>query len=60
MNSLPQGDGFGCKKISVIKISVTTQPYSLLIPGELGADSVISQGYSLRQGVALFFCSAIA
>jgi hypothetical protein len=43
------------KKPESIKISVTTPPYSLLIPGELGADSVIYQGRSLRQGVALFF-----
>jgi hypothetical protein len=43
------------RKIRAIKISVTTPPYSLLIPGELGADSVIYQGRSLRQGVALFF-----
>jgi hypothetical protein len=49
-----------CEKSHVLKISVTTLSYSSLIPGELGANSVISQGYSLRQGVALFFCSAIA
>jgi hypothetical protein len=41
MNSLPQGEVLGCKKFSTIKISVTTPPYSSLIPGELGADSVI-------------------